>query len=581
MYRRLSCALAAAALLAPPVLASPKAEFDALLAEHWRWVLESNPVFATSVGVRDFDGRLNDLSVAAMDRNARQAEAFARRLAAIDTNALEGQDRISADILARLLARQVEANGFPARLRLFTNREGWHTAFATLPERSPFFTRADYESYVARLEAFPAHADEAIATTRLAAASGWALPCIVLKNFAPTVRAVAAPVPESRFWKPFVQRPQTITEADWARLSARARTAIEKGVNPGYLRFADAFERDYLPACRKEVGISAAPGGRDYYQWAVREQTTTDMTPDEIHELGLREVARIRAEMEAVAKRAGFPSREAYIAHLRTDPRYYAKTPQELMAAASFWAKIADGWMPRLFGRLPRLPYTLQQIPAETAPYTTTAYYQPGSAATGRAGVYFVNTSKLDERPLFELPALTIHEAVPGHHHQIALAQELDLPPFRRHTAVFTAFIEGWGLYSERLGIEMGVYAAPENDMGRLSYEMWRANRLVVDTGMHWKGWSKEQAVAFMLENTALSAANIDAEVNRYIAWPAQALAYKMGELRIRALREEAEQALGPRFDLRAFHDTLLENGAVPLDILESQVRAWIARERA
>jgi uncharacterized protein (DUF885 family) len=403
----------------------------------------------------------------------------------------------------------------------------------------------------------------------------------VLDNFAPTVRAVAAPVPESRFWKPFAQRPQTIAEADWTRLAARARAAIEKGVNPGYLRFADAFERDYLPACRKEVGISAAPGGRDYYRWAAREQTTTDMTPDAIHDLGLREVARIRAEMEAVARRAGFPSREAYIAHLRTDPRYYAKTPKELMAAASYWAKIADGWMPRLFGRLPRLPYTLQQIPAETAPYTTTAYYQPGSAATGRAGVYFVNTSKRDERPLFELPALTIHEAVPGHHHQIALAQELDLPPFRRHTARFTAFTEGWGLYSERLGIEMGVYAEPENDMGRLSYEMWRATRLVVDTGIHWKGWSKDQAVRYMLENTALSAANIDAEVNRYIAWPAQALAYKVGELRIRALRAEAETALGPRFDLRAFHDTVLANGAIPLDILETEVRAWIGREKA
>ncbi len=573
--------LLAAALVASPVTASPKAEFDRLLADHWRWVLETNPVFATSVGVRDFDSRLDDLSVAAMDRETKAAEGFAARLAAIDTKALAGQDRISAEILARLLARQIEASGFPARLRLFTNREGWHTGFATLPERMPFFTPADYESYVLRLEAFPAQADQAIATTRLAATSGWALPCVVLDNFAPTVRAVAVPVPENRFWKPFVTRPQTIPEADWARLSARARAAIETGVNPAYLRFAESFERDYLPACRREVGISAVPGGRAYYQWAAREQTTTDMTPDQIHDLGLREVARIRAEMEAVAKRAGFPSREAYVQHLRTDPRYYAKTPQELMAAASSWAKIADGWMPRLFGKLPRLPYTLEAIPAETAPYTTTAYYQPGSSAAGRAGVYFVNTSKLDERPLFELPALTIHEAVPGHHHQIALAQELDLPPYRRHLSRFTAFSEGWGLYSERLGIEMGVYAEPANDMGRLSYEMWRAARLVVDTGMHWKGWSKAQAVAFMMDNTALSAANIDAEVNRYIAWPAQALAYKVGELKIRALRAEAEAALGPRFDLRAFHDAVLENGAIPLDLLEAHVRAWIAAEKA
>ncbi|MFQ3595747.1 MAG: DUF885 domain-containing protein [Sphingomonadaceae bacterium] len=573
-------ALVALLLLAAPAAADPRSDFHRLLEEHWNWWLSENPVAATTLGVRDHDARLNELTLARMDQSAAAAQRFAERLAAIDTAALEGQDRISADVLARMLARQVEANGFPARARLFTNREGFHTSFATLGERMPFFTKADYESYVARLEAFPKQMDGAIATTKIAADTGWALPCVVLDNFAPTVRAVAAPVPQSRFWRPFATRPATISEAEWKTLAARARTAIEKGVNPAYLRFADRFEKDYAPRCNREVGISAVPGGRDYYVWRVKEQTTTDLTPDEVHELGLSEVARIRAEMEEVARRAGFPSREAYVEHLRTDPRYYAKTPQELMAAASYWAKIADGWMPRLFGRLPRLPYTLQEIPAETAPYTTTAYYQPGAAAAGRAGVYFVNTSKLNERPLFELPALTIHEAVPGHHHQITLAQELDLPPFRRHAARFIAFSEGWGLYSERLGIEMGVYEEPANDMGRLSYEMWRATRLVVDTGMHWKGWSKEEAVQYMLDNTALSAANIDAEVNRYIAWPGQALAYKVGELRIRQLRTEAETALGPRFDLRAFHDTVLENGAVPLDVMEAHVRAWIAREQ-
>jgi uncharacterized protein (DUF885 family) len=568
--------------LAPLATIVPaKAAFDKLLADHWHWWLSQHPVEATTLGVRSWDDRLEDLSVAAFDARAATAAGFAARLKAIDTAALSPADRVSAEVLARTLDAEVEWNRHDGRLRLFTNREGFHTGFANLPEQVPLFTQADYKSYVARLEAFPVQVDQAIATTRLAAERGWALPCVVLDNFAPGVRAVAEPVDKSRFMKPFATRPQTIAPADWAALSARARKAVADGVNPAYLRFADAFEADYLPRCTKSVGISQVPGGVAFYEWRTREETTTNLTPAEIHELGLSEVARIRAEMGTVARRAGFPSREAYVRHLRTDPRYYAKSPQELMAAAAYWAKVADGWMPKLFGTLPRLPYGLQEIPPEIAPYTTTAFYRPGAALAGRAGTYFVNTSKLNERPLFELPALTIHEAVPGHHQQIALQQELDLPEFRRNAVFFTAFVEGWGLYSERLGIEMGVYADPANDMGRLSYEMWRACRLVVDTGMHSKGWTKAQAVAFMTDNTALSATNIDAEVNRYIAWPAQALAYKVGELKIRGLRQAAEAKLGSAFDLRAFHDVVLGSGAVPLDVLERQVNAWIAAPQA
>jgi len=574
-------ALALALLLKGTAAAASPEDFDRLLAEHWAWHLANNPVQATILGERAHDARLDDLSLSGMERRAAEAGRFLARLEAIDRKTLDPERQVSADVLARLLARQVEANGFSARARLFTNREGFHTAFATLPQRLPFFTAADHQSYVARLEAFPAQMDAAIATTRQTIRDGWTLPCAVLDGFEGSVRRVIEPVETSRFMAPFGRRPQAVAEADWAGLRARAATAVEQGVNPAYQRFADFLKSEYLPACRKEVGVAALRGGRAYYAWRARAETTTDLTPDQIHDIGLKEVARIRAEMEAVARRAGFESREAYIVHLRTDPRHYAKTPGELMREVAFQTRIADGWMPRLFGRLPRLPYTIREIPAETAPYTTTAYYQPGSAAAGTAGVYFVNTSKLEERPLFEVPALSIHEAVPGHHHQIALAQELDLPPFRRHAAFFTGFVEGWGLYSERLGIEMGMYDTPERDMGRLSYEMWRANRLVVDTGLHHKGWSRERAVAYMLENTALSRANIEAEVNRYIAWPGQALAYKIGELKIRALREEAERALGPRFDIRAFHDKVLESGSIPLDVLEAKMRAWIAAEAA
>jgi uncharacterized protein (DUF885 family) len=561
--------------------AAPADDFKALLADHWAWWLSENPTSATLIGERAHDNRLEDLSIAAMDRSVAAATKFRARLAGIPKEGLPAEDRVSADVLDRVLARHIEGRRFPGSTMLFTNREGFHTGFSSLPPQLPFFTRADYESYLARLAAFPAQVDQAIATTRVTIKDGYTLPCVVLDGFEAGIRQIAAPGDTSRFYAPFKRRPPAVAEADWPALQARGKALIDGQVNPAYTRFADFVAADYLPACTRIVGVSERPMGRDYYAYRARTETTTDLTPDQIHAIGLSEVARIRAEMETVAKAAGFPTREAYIQHLRTDPQYYPKTPEELMAAASRQAKIADGWMPRLFGKLPSLPYTLREIPADIAPGTTTAFYQPGSASAGSAGAYYVNTSKLNERPLFEMPVLTIHEAVPGHHHQIALAQELDLPLFRRHAAFFTAFVEGWGLYSERLGIEMGMYDTPARDMGRLSYEMWRANRLVVDTGIHWKGWSKDRAVRYMLDNTALSAANIDAEVNRYIAWPGQALGYKIGELEIRKLRAEAETALGTKFDLRGFHDTVLDSGALPLDVLAAKVRAWIAAEKA
>ena len=341
------------------------------------------------------------------------------------------------------------------------------------------------------------------------------------------------------------------------------------------------YSANYKPACAKAPGVSAQPGGGAYYAFRVREETTTDLTPDQIHQIGVTEVARIRAEMVAVAKNAGYPSREAFIQHLRTDPQYYAKTPEELMEKVARVTKTIDGKMPGLFHRLPRLPYGIREIPAEIAEGTTTAYYMPGAPESGIAGTYYVNTSKLDQRPYWELPALTAHEAVPGHHNQIALQQELPLPPFRKYLASFTAYVEGWALYSEYLGEEMGLYDTPEKMMGRLSYEMWRACRLVVDTGIHAKGWDKARAVAFMKDNSALSDANIDAEVNRYISWPGQALGYKLGEIKIRELRARAEAALGPKFNLRAFHDAVLAQGAVPLTVLDSQIDAWIATQKA
>jgi uncharacterized protein (DUF885 family) len=559
------------------------AQLNALLKQHWAWYLASNPISASLLGDRSGDGKLGDPSLAEADRQAAQAAAFVKRLDAIDPAGLSEADRLNRLVLRRSLSDQVEANGFPQRAMLFSNRSGWHTFFADLPTMLPLFNKADYLSYVERLEAFPAYNAAAIAVSRTALKDGQVQPCESMRGFDKTISTTITATPqESVFWGPFAKQPTTITDADWVALKARAATAISGGVMPAYRDLLAFYTQDYAPKCRASYGLSALPRGGDYYDFLVRSFTTTNMTAEQVHALGLKEVARITGEMDAVTAASGFKGdRKAYVQQLRTDPKYYAKTPQELMEHSALAAKTIDGWMPKLFGTLPRLPYTVREIPAATADGNTTAYYNEGSYITGTPGVYFVNTTHLDQRPLYEIPALTLHEAVPGHHQQISIAQEAPLPDFRRYATFFTAFVEGWGLYSERLGIEMGLYDTPEKNMGRLSYEAWRANRLVVDTGIHAKGWSRQQAIDYMLANTALSQANIEAEVNRYITGPGQALAYKIGELTIRRLRTKAETELGTKFDLRKFHDAVLENGALPMDLLEAHIDAWIAAQKA
>ena len=583
MRQSLLAATALALAAASPLNAGPVEDYEELREEVWQDLLDDNPTLATSVGDRRGDGKLGDLSMAAYERNLAEDRAFLARLEAIDEKALPEELRVDYAILKNSLEDYLEGAQFlQDRYILFTNRGGWFTGFASLPYGSPFFTLADYESYVSRLEAYGAINDAGIARSREAVARGLTQACEPMEGFDERIAAQVYEDPEaSPFWQPFGERPSTISQSDWAALQTRARAALTDVVFPAYEEFLGFYRDEYAPACRDGLpGVSQTQDGDDYYAYRVRSFTTTDMTPDEIHQLGLSEVARIRAEMEAVAAEAGFDTREAFIEHLRTDPQYYMTDEDEYLRYTQALAKEIDGWMPKLFGTLPRQPYTVQPIPAAQAPGNTTAYYEPGSLETGQAGIYRLNLTELDQRPLWELPALGVHEAVPGHHHQIALQQELDLHPLRRNGTFFTAFVEGWGLYSERLGIEMGLYDTPAKQMGRLSYEMWRACRLVVDTGLHSKGWTKQQAVDFMTDNTALSAANIDAEVNRYITWPGQALAYKVGELKIRELRTRAEEALGDRFDIRAFHDTVLENGAIPLDVLEAHVDRWIAEQQ-
>lgn len=585
MFRTAKLALVAgAAFCAAPAFAAPADDYKELREEVWQWTLDNSPTLATTVGDPRGDGKLGDLSLEAYDRQIAESRAFLARLDAIDAASLPEDLQVDYAVMRQSLESGIEASQFDqTRYMIFTNRGGWFTGFASLPYRSPFFDRADYESYISRLEAYPAENAKGISRSREAVARGLAQPCEPMQGFADRIGAqIYIEAEESPYWQPFADRPSTISEANWNALKARAEAALETGVFPAYREFLQFYTSEYEPNCRTDsYGISATPNGDDYYAHRVRSFTTTDMTPDRIHDLGLAEVARIRAEMEAVAAEAGFDTREAFIEHLRTDPKYYPTDAESYLETTRSLAKEIDGWMPKLFGKLPRLPYTVMPIPAAQAPGNTTAYYERGSEETGQPGIYRLNTTELDQRPLWELPALGLHEAVPGHHHQIALQQELDIHPLRQFGTFFTAFSEGWGLYSERLGIEMGLYDTPAKQMGRLSYEMWRANRLVVDTGLHHKGWSKRQAVDFMLDNTALSPGNIDAEVNRYITWPGQALAYKIGELKIRELRERANDALGAKFDLREFHDTVLENGAVPLDVLEAHVDRWIAEKRA
>ncbi|HEX2092622.1 MAG TPA: DUF885 domain-containing protein [Longimicrobiaceae bacterium] len=561
---------------------SASAQLRQLFADDWEFRMRENPLSATFYGDHRFNDRLPSVTVADQARRAEQTRGFLERLARIDRSVLPAEERVSYDIYRRLREEDLAEFRFREYLMPITNREGFHTSFVELGERVPLNTVRDYENYVARLRGFREYARQHVELMRQGVREGLVLPAVVLQGVEETIRPHVVDDPtKSLLWKPFASFPASVPEGERARLATAGRDAIQGSVAPGYREFLEFMTREYVPAARAGIGASELPEGRAYYESRVRRYTTLDVTPEQVHQTGLAEVARIRAEMEAVIRRTGFRgSFQEFVRFLRTDPRFYARTPEELLQRTSLVLKRMDGELPRLFGRLPRMPYGIREIPAYLAPRTTTAYYSRPAGDGTRSGTYWVNTYDLPSRPLYEIEALSLHEAVPGHHLQIALQQELeDIPPFRRFTG-FTAFTEGWGLYAERLGLESGFYTDPYSDFGRLTYEMWRACRLVVDTGMHYKGWTRQQAIDFMAENSALTLLNIRNEVDRYIAWPGQALAYKTGEMKIRELRAFAERELGTRFDVRRFHDVVLGSGAVPLTVLEENVRAYVAREK-
>ncbi len=526
-------------------------------------------------------GQLTDMSAAALASRQQQRLSWQARLAAVKVNALSEQNRINHAILSYRLADEIDEYRFGAHLMPLTAESGFHSSLGFLPQRSVFRNFNDYQLYIQQLAAIPRYMRQQTDWMKQGLATGMTQPQAVLAGFEKSIISyVVDDVTQSVFFQPSNSRPDYIEEADWQQLRKEAADKIRSAVNPAYQAFYDFMLNEYIPGARKTIAASDLPQGGEYYQNRLQHYTTLQLTPAQVHQIGLDEVKRIRAEMQLVIATSGFTGSFAeFLQFLRTDPQFYASTPDELLRYAAFLAKKADAELPKLFKTLPRTPYGVVPVPAEVAPKYTTGRYS-GPSRDDQAGFYWVNTYRLDRRPLYEMEALTLHEAVPGHHLQVALAREQNELPDYRRSFYTSAFGEGWGLYSEYLGLEMGFYQDPYSNFGRLTYEMWRAARLVVDTGMHSMGWSRQQAIDFLAENTALSMHNVTTEIDRYISWPAQALSYKLGEITIKRLRQEAQQALGEHFDIREFHDVVLGNGSLPLAVLEQQVRSYIATQQ-
>lgn len=581
----LFASIAAFALVSAPASAgeAETAAFSKLADDYDAWLKRENPIGAGFEGDLEAMGRLPDASFEADNRRTEELKAFKARVDAIQADTLGKDDAFDRDYLAASLEDALALAPFDEARMPFSNDSGFYSLADYLGQATRIRTVEDAEAWLARLKALPAYYDQNIASARRGIETGWTQPKIVVDRVIEIAKRQAEATPDKDpLLAPFGNLPPTLDPAAIAPIKAEAEKVIAEEMMPRRAAFVKFLEEEYLPKARAEMGIGSLPGGKDYYVAIARHHTTTNMAPDEIHELGLSEVKRIRGLMDGVMKETGFKGTFAeFLAFLRTDKQFYATSREQLLEKASEIAKRADDKLPGLFLTLPRLTYGVRPVPADQEEGYTTGRYFPGSPDLGIAGGYMVNTSHLDQRALYELPALTLHEAVPGHHLQIALAQELKELRYFRRNGDATAFVEGWGLYAEYLGEEMGMYRTPYEKFGRLSYEMWRACRLVADTGIHWKGWSIEEARKCFTENSALSEHNIQTELERYISWPGQALAYKIGELKLKELRARATERLGAQFDVRRFHDEVLLAGAMPLAMLEKRVDSWIADQQA
>lgn len=552
-----------------------------VIALDWERTMVEQPEYATFVGYPGQNARWSDLSAASVERRRRALADPLRVVRAIDRARLPERDRLDYDLFRRDAEEAAAGARFRGEYLQITQMDG-PQYLAQVIAVMPTGGVAGYEDILARLDAIPLLIEQTVALLDSGLASGITPPRVTLRDVPAQIAGLITDDPlASPLLVPFASFPAAVPPGEQERLRRAAARSYRERVAPAYARLRDYLETTYLPRARESLAATALPDGVAWYAYQVRRATTTGTTPREIHQRGLAEVARIRAQMDSVIRAVGYAGSFAdFVTYLRTDKRFYFTDSASLVQAYRDIAKRADPGLVALFGTLPRLPYGVETIPSYAARSQTTAYYQRGSAEAGRAGTYFVNTYALDTRPKWEMEALSLHEAVPGHHLQIALAQELrGIPDFRRYGG-YTAFVEGWGLYAESLGPAMGMYRDPYSKFGQLTYEMWRAIRLVLDTGIHSMGWSREQAIEYFKANAAKTEHDIEVEVDRYIVWPGQALAYKTGELKIQELRARASSELGDRFDVRAFHDELLGQGALPLDILEARMRAWIERQR-
>ena len=583
--RHLAHALACLSLALMAVQAgaqTAESSLQQIIADYETFNRQVDPLSAGAEGDREALRRLPDVRPEAEQADRKQLVVFGERLAKIDAQQLSGEAALNHALLTSIVKESTEEIGFDFSRIAFQNDEGFHTLADYLGRSTVIASREDADAWLARLAALPAWYEQNVSNLKRGIKTRYTQPRIVVDRVLDVARKQVEVKPEDNsLLLPFARMPASIPAQAQAEYRAKALALVRDKIYPAQRAFADFLAKEYVPAARPKLAWRTTPNGEASYRFLVHQHTTTEMTPDQIHKLGEDEVGRIRGLMEKAIAQTGFKGSFAeFQKMLRTDSRFYPRTATELLEKASEIAKRSDDQLPRLFGTLPRLTYGVRPVPAEMAEGYTTGRYWPGSMQMGQAGGYMVNTSHLDQRSLYELPALTLHEAVPGHHLQIALSQELsNLPYFRRNISV-TAFTEGWGLYSEFLGEEMGMYRDPYELFGRYSYEMWRACRLVADTGIHWLGWDIEQARRCFTDNSALSEHNIQTELERYVSWPGQALAYKVGELRFRQLRREAEQALGERFDIRQFHDTLLLGGPLPLDIVEVRVRDWVKKSQ-
>ena len=577
-----ACVVVAATLLdqVSPATAT-EAELSAIIEDHWQWTQVQYPERRLEYGDRSGNDQWTDMSLDAFQQRYEEGGQFVQRLEQIEPATLSTDAQVNRSMLLRQLRDNLTEYEDGLHLIALNMRSGpqhRHSMIDTLPMESA----QDHEDWLNRLQGLPEQLSQYQALLSEGISRDRTQAQIVMSRVPSQVaNLITEQASDSPFYRAFAKMPEEIDSDTQASLQSAAAAVIEEQINPALQALLDFLESDYLPAARPP-GIGALPGGKQVYSRLAQHFTTTELTPDEIHEIGLREVARIRGEMETVIDTVGFDGDiAAFNEFLRTDPQFYYETPEALLEGYQAVSKRLDPGLVNLFGKLPRAPYGVRPIPDEEAPDTTTAYYMRPAIDGSRPGWYYVNLYQPEVRPKFEMEVLSVHESVPGHHLQISLAQELTgLPEFRRNGG-FTAFIEGWGLYSERLGYDMGLYEDPYSRYGQLVYDMWRAVRLVVDTGIHYFGWSRQKAIDYFIANAAKSEADIINEIDRYIGWPGQALAYKIGQMKMLELRGEAETALGEDFDIRAFHDHMLGAGALPLDILERRMDTWLAEQVA